>query len=166
MYTKLIPIFFLLATACSNNKSPVTTGLEGKILPQFNILLMDSITSFSTKQIPNDKPFIIFLFSPECPYSRSQMASILNHNEELKYINFYAISSFPFVEVKQFYKEFEIEKIVNKNIIVGLDTSNFFVKYMGIPGVPYLAFYSKGKFLERSYLGNTNINIIKDFKTD
>ena len=146
----LLIILISLLTNCTE-KEPIKTGLEGTPIPQFNILLPDSFTYINTTIIPSGKSIVLFDFGPSCPYSRTQMKEIIENINNLKDIQFYIFTSWPFAEMKEFYSHFALYKY--SNIIVGVDFNNFFVPYFKIAGIPYIAIYGKNKLLKKAFSG-------------
>lgn len=159
---KNIKLLFLIVilSGCSNSVPSVKTGLEGKSLPSFKLLLADSSTYINTKEISNDKPFVIFCFGPHCPYSHAQMEQIISNISLLSKIKLYAITPWPFNEMKSFYNQFNLNKY--DNIVTGYDVDNIFEHYYKIPGVPYTAIYGKDKKLKQSFVGKINNEQIKE----
>jgi thiol-disulfide isomerase/thioredoxin len=158
-YFKYILIIGFIS-GCMNQKNPEKTGLEGKPLPQFNVLLMDSITNFNTKDIPTNKPVVIFLFSPYCPFCKAETKEVIENMSNLKDIHFYMLSGFPFSSLKKYYTDFHLEKY--PNITVGRDSALFYKKYVKSIGIPYLAFYGKDKRLKQGLLGRVSAQKIKN----
>ena len=152
-------MLLILLTSCYGKK-PEKTGMEGKPLPSFTVLLSDSTTRFDTKDIPLDKPVVLFLFGPHCPHSKAQIEEIIANINKLKGIRFYLFTPYPFVQMKQFYKEYQLGNY--SNITVGVDMQNFFSQYIGAPGVPFLAIYDKKKLLNKAFLGKTVAKQIKE----
>jgi thiol-disulfide isomerase/thioredoxin len=132
---------------------PQKTGKEGKPLPEFSILLTDSTTWLHSRDIPANKPFALFLFSPYCPYCKAQTKKIIEDRDLLGGIHFYFISRFPLSEVKNYIGEYQLDK--QPNITVGLDSANFVNDYLEVPGFPFMAVYGKNKKLNQAFLGNT-----------
>jgi thiol-disulfide isomerase/thioredoxin len=143
-------ILGIYLTGCFS-KQPEKTGHEGKPLPSFKLLLLDSTTYFDTKDIPKDKPVVLFYFGPHCPYSRAQMEEIIEDINILKDIRFYFFTTWSFAEMKAFYKHYQLNKY--SNIIMGQDYMNFFVEYFEAQGVPYMAIYGKDKILRKAFIG-------------
>lgn len=143
----LLSIFLI---SCSDNKG-VETGLEGKTLPEFNILLPDSLTYFNTASIPEGKPVVLFLFTPQCPYCRSQVSEIIEDMDKLKDIQFYLVTNFPVPEMRHFYNEYKLAQY--PNITIGKDTADFAADYFEAPYVPYTAVFGKDKKLKRAFVG-------------
>jgi hypothetical protein len=156
IYTALIIQLF----AGCYSRSPEKTGLEGKPLPSFNLLLVDSTTHFNTANIPTGKPVVLCLFGPHCPYSKAQIEEIIEDIDKLKDIQFYIFTPYPFAEMKKFYEHYQLNKY--SNIITGVDYTNFFGKYFKATGVPYTAIYGKDKRLIKSFIGIIYSSHIKE----
>lgn len=151
---KQISLFFIIATlAGCFGAEPQKTGKEGKPLPDFSILLTDSITWLHSRDIPANKPFVLFMFSPNCPYCKAQTKKIIEDKDLLGNIHFYFISRFPLSEVKIYSKEFQLDK--QPNITIGLDSANIVTDYLEAPGFPFMAIYGKNKKLNQAFLGKT-----------
>jgi thiol-disulfide isomerase/thioredoxin len=153
-------MIIMMISGCMWNSQSKKTGLEGKPLPKFNILLMDGVTIFNTKDIPNDKPVVVYLFSPYCPYCKAETRDMIVHMSSLNNIRFYMLSSFPLESVKKYCEDFRLYKY--SNITVGLDTALFYKNYVKAIGMPYLAIYGKDKCLKRTVLGKINIEKVRD----
>lgn len=162
---KPILILFLLATLTGcYSKDPEQTGLEGKPLPAFVLLLADSITHFDTGNIPVGKPVVLFFFSPECPYCLAQVDDIIENIQPLKDIQFYIFTDRPFAEMQRFYSHYQLNKY--PNIKVGTDYSHFFAGYFKVKAVPYLAIYGKEKRLNKAFMGKIYSKQIKEVAED
>ena len=93
----------LLAFLCGcSGQVPKKTGLEGKLLPSFNLLLLDSSTNFNTSSIPSGKLIILLYFSPECPFCCAEIDEITDHIQSFKDVRFYIISNFSLGDLKQY----------------------------------------------------------------
>lgn len=150
-------VFILWAIAAlagcfdSEGSVPEKTGMEGKPLPEFNLLLTDSTTWINTRNIPSGKPTVLFYFSPTCSYCRAQTEEIIEDMDKLKNMQFYFITHKSLTGLKNFCKEFELARY--KNITIGVDTGHIVSDYFEIEGVPYTAIFNKNKKLNKSYLG-------------
>jgi len=153
-------LIILTTFLCSCNSQPVLrSGLEGKSIPYFDLLLVDSLTILNTASIPNGNPIMFFYFSPNCPYCRAQMQNIVDHDNTLKDIRFILLTSASFSEFKIFCNHYELAKY--SNIVAGIDLSSFFGNYFKTKLVPYLAIYDKTKTLKQVRIGIMNCNEIK-----
>jgi len=147
-------------SACNNNPTPTKTGLEGKKLPAFNVLLMDSITTLNTREISTGSPVIFFYFNPNCPYCRAEVEEIKSGIKSLSNIKFYMLSNFPHSDIKNFYNNFELKKY--SNIVVAQDIDSYFLNYYKADGVPYFAIFDRGNRLKQVLMGKLSIDLIKD----
>lgn len=138
---------------------PIKTGFEGKKLPSFSFMLSDSLSHFSTDSIKSGSSFIVFYFSPYCPYCRAQIRDIVKNEESLKGVNFYFLTNYSCTEIRPMIKEFDLDRF--KNITIAIDSSSAFVSYFYIPNIPYLAIYDKEKRLKQVYVGRTDIKKMK-----
>lgn len=152
-------LFLLLGIVGCYDQTPDNTGLEGKPLPEFSLLLQDSTTYFNTKNIPANKPVVLILFSPECPYCRAQIREITEDINKLKDVQFFFVTKIPPSYLRQFSNEFKLDKY--PNIIAGIDTSNFMSEYFKPTGVPYTAIYGNDKKLNNAFEGRIFVKQIK-----
>lgn len=149
----------LVFMASCFGKKPDLTGKEKTVIPSFPILLPDSTTWLNTKDIKEGENFVVFLFGPHCPYSKAEMKDIVDNSKKLNDIQFYVITPYPFNQMKQFYTTYKLNQY--PNIHTAIDPNNFFGKYMGAKGVPYLAIYGKDKKLKKVFKGITSVYEIK-----
>jgi thiol-disulfide isomerase/thioredoxin len=140
----------IVLISCSD-REPENTGLEGKSLPSFKLLLTDSLTYIDTKDIPKEKPIVLLFYGPHCPYSRAEMQEIIDNMNTLKDIQFCVFTNGSFADMKEFNTHYNLYKY--KNILSGLDYNNFFSEYFQITGVPYIAIYGKDSKLIKAFMG-------------
>ncbi|THU39497.1 redoxin domain-containing protein [Niastella caeni] len=157
---KKISAFFILAClAGCFGKEPQKTGKEGTPLPEFKLLLMDSVTWVNTRDIPTGNPIALFFFSPYCPYCRDQTLEIIEEIDELKNIQFYFVTSFPPSTLKDFKKAYQLAKY--SNITIAIDPQQALGNYFEITGIPYIAIYSKDKKLNHAFKGKITFGQLK-----
>ena len=156
---EIVMLTFLTTAAGCLDTVPYTTGLEGKTLPDFKILLTDSITWIHSRNIPGDKPIIFFYFSPDCPYCKAQTKEIIDNMTKLEAFNFYFVTNFSMPSLKAFSDKYKLSKY--PNIICAVDSKRFLIDYFQLPGVPYLAIYGKEKKLKKAFIGNINSSQLK-----
>lgn len=157
-----IPITIVLITAIvsCNGRTPIKSGLEGKELPSFNLLLRDSITYFNTNNIPSGKPTVLLCVGPYCPYSRSQVEEIVKEIKTLNEIQFFIFTPYSLTEMKSFCDLYKLQKY--SNIVTGIDYANFFADYYKVKGVPYIAIYGKNRRLKETFIGKVESWQIKE----
>lgn len=125
------------------------TGLEGKPIPSFVIQLLDSSSFIHSEQIADDKKFILFYFSPTCPYCRSQMRDMVNNIEKFKDEPLYVVTNADLKSTKAFANYFKLKQL--NNVIVGRDTGNVVLSTYRLNTVPFTAYYDKNKLLKAAY---------------
>jgi len=144
---------------CSNNGTPIVTGYEGKPMPDFVALKMDSSTQLNTASIPTGKPVIMFLFSPYCPYCRAQTEDIIKNARKFENVRLYLVSPFPFSVIKDYEKQFHLSGYPGITVIQ--DTRGAFGAYYKAQGVPFIAVYNKNKMLKQVLMGKTAVSTIR-----
>lgn len=127
------------------------TGLEGKPMPSFKILLGDSTQYFDTKNLEIGKPVVLFYYGPYCPYSRVQMEEMIDNMGIMKKYQFLVVTRSPLSAMQKFYAHYHLEKY--HNITSGIDYTGFLGEYFKITGVPFTAIYDKDKKLLSAYEG-------------
>jgi peroxiredoxin len=125
------------------------TGMEGKPIPSFVIQLLDSSSFIHSEEIADDKKFVLFYFSPTCPYCRSQMRDMVNNIEKFKDEQLYILTNADLKSIKAFADYFKLNKL--NNVIVGRDTGNVVLSTYRLVTVPFTAFYDKNKLLKVAY---------------
>ncbi len=129
------------------------TGMEGRLLPSFNILMMDSVTRFNTKDIPTGKPFIVMGFSPFCYHCQAQVNGIIYNIAQFKDTQIYMVTPFSYKDLKVFYNSFHLDRY--PSIHVGIDSQDVFMTYFKSPGIPYVAIFDGKKRLKEARSGSS-----------
>ena len=152
----LVAITFISCDYKPTNKPE----LEGQLLPNFNLLLVDSVTYFNTSTLKSNMPTILFYFSPNCPYSRAQMEDFVSNIQSLRGIQFCILTTELFNDLKTFYKDYRLNSF--PNMTVGEDYTHFFQTYFKTNAVPYLAIYDVHKRLKQVLIGKSEIGTIRE----
>lgn len=134
----------------------IKTGMEGRVLPSFDLLLEDSLTHFNTEKIATGKPFIIVGFSPTCIHCQAETRNIIKNMNRFAGTKIYYVTTYPFDEMKMFYRYFKLEQY--PNVIMGNDINGFFFPYFKNPGVPYTVVFDSKKRLKQVFSGEANID--------
>jgi len=125
------------------------TGMEGRLLPSFSILLPDSLSRLDTRTISDGQPFVIFEFSPTCKHCQAETGDILKHMALLRNVRMYYVTSDPFSEMKIFYRYFQLQNY--PNIIIGRDETFAFGRYFKVHQIPYAAIFDSHKRLKEVF---------------
>lgn len=145
---------------CFGKRPTVISGLEGKPIPSFNFLLTDSVTRLNTDNIPAGQSFVIFFFSPFCPYCKAQTEELKEDIKSVENVNFYFVSAFPLYQLKKYDEQYGLSKY--KNITIAQIKDTAFTKYYKISGVPYIAVYNAKKQLKEVLLGKVSTSDIRN----
>jgi thioredoxin-related protein len=145
---------------CNDTHTKTLSGLEGQPLPSFNMLLPDSATYLKSENIPSSKPFVIFYFSPHCPFCRAMTEKVKDDIKTVKDVGFYFIAQAPMEQIRKYGQEYGLFKYQNITLAQVTDTS--FSKYFQIQSVPYLAVYSSKKKLKEVLIGVSDVDVIKE----
>jgi thiol-disulfide isomerase/thioredoxin len=136
----------------------VKTGLEGRLLPSFHLLLSDSLTWLDTKDIPTGKPFIMVGFSPYCIHCQAEMRDIVKNIARFGDTTIYFVTAFPYSDMKKFYDVFHLKKY--PNIIAASDSSNAFMRFFKANSIPYIAIYDAKKRLKEVVQGEVKAEML------
>lgn len=123
------------------------TGLEGRLLPDFDILLPDSVTHLNSADIPTGKPIIFIGFSPTCKHCGAETEDIVKHITKFVGIRIYFVTPYSFHEMRGFYKYFKLNNY--PGITMGRDSSDYFMTYFKADGVPFTAIFDSKKRLKQ-----------------
>jgi len=149
-------IGWTLFTAFST-PSMIKTGMEGRLLPSFDLLLADS-TTLNTDKIPTGKPMIVIGFSPTCTHCQAETQNLLQRMDSLKNTRILFITPFPFDQMKVFYRYFKLARY--PNITMGRDSQDYFLKYFKAQGVPYTTIFDSKKRLKQVIVKEARISDI------
>lgn len=143
---------------------PVYSGREGELLPNVDLLLLDSTTHINIADIPGGKPIVLFYFGPYCPYCQAQTEDIIKHIKSLQHIEIFMVTVYSYTEMKSFCNKNELDKY--NNIKIGLDYNLQFGKYFNTTVVPCTAIYNANRKLNSVYLGTLKYDQIKEVSED
>lgn len=135
----IIAVFSSLTTSASVDSIPA--HLKGLKIPDFKLLLVDSVTNFYTENLDAKKNTLILLFSPDCDHCQHQTEDIIKNIDAFKNTQIVMTTVLPFPMMKAFYERYQLSKY--KNIIMGRDVLFFFSPYYRSQYTPYLALYNK-----------------------
>jgi Methylamine utilisation protein MauE len=142
-----------LFTAFSVPPTP-KTGMEGRLLPSFDLLLADSLTHLNTADIPTGQPFIVIGFSPWCIHCQAETRNIIKHIQQFKNTRIYYVTDYPFGDMKTFYTYFKMARY--PNITMGHDVKGYFFSYFKASSIPYAAVFDAKKRLRQVVTGEAD----------
>lgn len=144
--------FSILLFSCNQDRKPENNGLVGKEIPDFKVLLPDSVTYLNPKSYAlSGKPMVVIYFRSDCPYCKAQTKEVVDKIDRLSNINFLFLTESSFGAMKEFIENYHLNSYAN--VKVGFDVDAFAPKYYEAIAVPYLAIYGKDGKLKESFLG-------------
>jgi thiol-disulfide isomerase/thioredoxin len=136
----------------------VKSGFEGRLLPSFDLLLLDSSTHLNTSEIPAGKAFVVLDFSPYCPHCQREIFNITNNIRKFHGRHIYLVSTSPIKDLRQFYDQFQLYKY--PSVSLGEDSKNVFLSYFNWHLIPYTAIYDAKKRLAQTIVGEASISVL------
>jgi thiol-disulfide isomerase/thioredoxin len=140
------------------------TGLEGKLMPDIDLILVDTNSHFNTANIALGKPTVLFSFEPWCPYCKAQTKALISKIESLKDVNICFLTNSTYPGFKEFYDRFHLEKY--PNVKAGIDYKYGFARYFQTNQIPFLAIYDRSKKLKQVLIGRNYFSTIKEAVTE
>jgi thioredoxin-related protein len=137
----LFLIFISITASASASTDSIPVHLKGLKIPDFKLLLVDSVTNFYTENLDPEKNTLIMMFSPDCDHCQHQTEDIIKNIEAFSNTQIVMNTVLPFSQMKQFYETYQLQRF--KNIIMGRDVLFFFSPYFRARFTPYLALYNK-----------------------
>jgi len=136
----------------------IKTGLEGRRLPSFHLLLPDSLTWLDTKDIPIGKPFIMVGFSPYCIHCQAEMRDIEKNIARFGDTTIYFVTDFPYSDMKKFYDAFHLKKY--PTIVTARDSGQAFMRFFKARSIPYIAIFDAKKRLKEVIPGEVKAEML------
>ena len=132
-------------------------------LPVLNLLLIDSVTIFNTKNIPNGKPVLFMYFSPDCEHCQAETDSLLKNDSFLKQAICYFITIDPIERLRVFSTYYHISNY--PNIVLAKDYQFAFYNFFKPASTPFFIVYDKHKELYAVLPNGGNIKLIHSILT-
>lgn len=145
-------LHFFAITAFAQNVSPA-----GEKLPSFKFTDLNGKT-FTDKNIPNGKPFLIMYFDPGCDHCEMEAKWLSESIDKFKSWNLYFVSISDPVEIGKFRDRFFAGK---SNCIFLSDIEvSIFKSFKNMYNTPTINVYKKDKTLQKQYIANVKPDII------
>lgn len=153
---KTVFLFFVFALAfisasaqTENNNIPAYQRFP--TVPPIQILLSDSITIYTKKDLPSHKPVLLIVFNPECEHCRHETEDLIAHKKQLKNVQIVMITLDPLYKMKDFISKYGLKHYAN--MVVGKDIHYILPGFYDIQNIPYLAMYNKKGNLIQTHEG-------------
>ena len=150
MKTKLILFFFCFISITAvgqTSPDPNPPYKRFPTVPPLKLLLIDSSTIFTDKELKKDTPLFFILFSPDCEHCKKETEELIENIDSLKNIQIVMATFMPFDKMKEFYNTYQLNRF--SNITVGYDIQRILATYYRISYTPFVALYDKkGNLIE------------------
>ena len=124
-------------------------------LPPIQLLLGDSVTRYTKENIPEKKPVLVMLFSPDCNHCQQTAEEMYQNREALKEIQIVMATVLPLYQMNAFMTKYKLNEM--KNVVAGKDIYFLLPPFYGIKNFPYLAMYNKKGNLITGFEGSMPI---------
>ena len=116
-------------------------------LPPLDLLLDDSVTTFTEKDIRKNMATLVFVFSPDCDHCQKETEELVDKIDQFKNIQIVMATTFDFSKMKNFIETYNLKKY--KNITVGWDKTYLLPTFYRMSYFPFLGMYDKkGNLIE------------------
>lgn len=160
----IVAIAILTVNSCqsdhSNDHSPTDRISD---LPNIKLLLLDSSTTFSTKEMKKGKITVVNYFDPTCHYCKEEIKGIFDSLYAFMNANIaFVTSANPSLVIHE--KIFP-DKMPSAHFVVGKDINNTYTHYYQGQILPLTAIYDKERKLKAIFRGAEKIEeIIKQVR--
>jgi hypothetical protein len=126
------------------------TGLEGRLIPSFQLQLADRTTRLKTNDIPEGRTFIVIGFDPWCTHCQALTGEITRQIDKFINIPIYYVTPSPFNNMETFYRIFKLSQY--PNITMGRDSTAMLFRTFHAAVTPLIAVYDPKKRLKMVFL--------------
>ena len=159
--TFLILSLLVGLAAFSQTDSISPAYLRFPTVPPFQLLQVDSSSTFTKDDLKKNQQVLLMYFSPDCEHCQHQTEDILQNIKSFKKVQIVMATYQPFESMKSFYEKYQLAKY---NIHLGRDTKFTLPPFFKIQSLPFMALYDKKGNLITTFEGNQKVNkILKAF---
>ena len=130
-------------------------------IPPLKLLLTDSSTVFTNKDLKKNKPLFLIIFSPDCEHCKQETEELIAKIDSFKNIQIIMATFMTVDKIKPFYDHYKLNRF--KNITVGYDMQHVLTTYYRISFTPFLAFYDKDTKLIDGFQGNLPLSKVLEY---
>src|ERR1043165_1618748 len=138
---------FLLFTLClisisaMSQTQPDPPYKRFPTIPPIKLLLTDSSTVFTNKDLKKNKPLFMIIFSPDCEHCKKETEELISKIDSFKNVQIVMATFMTVDKIKPFYDHYKLNRF--SNITVGYDLQHALPTFYRISFTPFLAFYDK-----------------------
>jgi thioredoxin-related protein len=132
--------------------------------PPVKLLMPDSVSFFTQKDLTKKTPVMLMLFNPQCEHCRHETEELIKNIDKFKNIQVIMTTSMAFDSMLAFREKYQLARY--ENIVVAQDTHYFLFSYYLNHSLPFLAFYNKKKELISVFEGSLPISAVLELFKD
>jgi thiol-disulfide isomerase/thioredoxin len=132
-------------------------------LPEFKIMLMDSVTIFNTADIPKGKPIMFVFFDPGCKHCKDFTQKMVEAMDSLQDVRIYMLTfSHDLASLRGFCTEYHLNDYKNIKLI-GRDYEFFYMTFYAVMAYPDVAIYDKKKKFVKHFAGEIPVTELYNY---
>jgi hypothetical protein len=128
--------------------------------PPVKLLLPDSTSYFTKKDLAKKSQVMVMVFNPQCEHCQHEAEGIIQHIEEFKDIQIIMATMMPFDSMMSFRSKYKLDQF--SNITVAQDFQYFLSTFYRLSTLPFLAFYNSKKELISTHDGALPVERVLD----
>ena len=155
-----IVLFLIAAVSVSaqstiDNTPPYKKDLH---IPDFTIQQPDS-TWFTKDKLPKYEYTAFVYFAPDCGHCQYTVKELVKSMDSLKNVFFVFVAYKPLEEIREFYKNYGLDKF--PNVRIGRDPKYFVPAFFRVTSTPFVAVYNRAGLLTKVFdpASNTTIEV-------
>ena len=113
--------------------------------PPVKLLLPDSVSYFTKKDLDKKTAVLLMMFNPKCEHCQHETEELIKHIDKFRGIQIVMTTSMLFDSMMAFREKYKLAQY--KNIVVAQDASFFLFSFYLNRSLPFLAFYNRKKEL-------------------
>ncbi len=153
---KVFAVFVLFLACCCSCFSQSGDPKPGSPVPTF-LMRMTNGKTYTSKDIPKNKPFVLIYFAPDCEHCMVLMDELFKKIHQLDNATVVMITFKTLPELAGFEKKYQTAKY--KNIKTGTEGVTYVLRnYYRLDKTPFTAVYDKKGMLAFSYKNETPVN--------
>ena len=137
----IICLFTVVVNGHSQNDSLQPPYKRFPSFPPAKLLLPDSVTYFTKKDLDKKKPSMLMMFNPKCEHCQHETEELIKHIDQFKNIQIVMTTSMLFDSMMAFREKYKLAQY--KNIVVAQDANYFLFSFYLNHSLPFLAFYNQ-----------------------
>jgi thioredoxin-related protein len=156
-------VLFISVSAFAQVDSTTPPYKKFPTIPPIQILLGDSASKFTKDNLPDKKPVLIMLFSPECSHCQHEAEELTVHKDDMKDIQVIMITFYPLWQMNEFVNKYKLKEL--PNVVIGKDIYLVLPSFYSVHNLPFHALYDKKGDLISVFEGSVEISkVLQTFR--